>query len=182
MCRTNWSGIHTSIHFRAIDQFSSGNSSWRNDANNAINGWDSAPGPQYYSFTAVSNDAWIYLNYSQSGEHDLTDGIDGITWNCDQSNYCEDTGNTAMSIYYTDVYLNHIPLDFQPIDHKKIQETFGHESGHGMGLAHNLTDNQALMYYTINHVGTPNRHDTGTYPGCSSSGHGTSCIYGYGVY
>jgi hypothetical protein len=180
MCRVTWPGRAYPVYFRAIDQFSSGNSSWRADANAAVNGWNNAPGPQWYSFTAHTNDTWIYLNYSQSGSYDLTDSLDGITWNCDRSYYCDDTGTVGMSIYWTDIYINHIPLDFQPIDHQKIQETFGHESGHGMGLAHNMTDSTSLMWYTINHVGVPNAHDTGIYPGCSNNGHGTMCIYGAG--
>ena len=181
MCRTNWSGVSTSIAFRGIDRFSSGNSGWKPDATNALNGWNTAPGPQYYRWIAVTNDTWIYLNYSQTGEHDLfSNAVLGITWNCDLNRFCSDTGKVPMTIWWTDVYLNHIPLDFVPINHAKIQATFAHESGHGMGLAHNPDDPSSLMYYQYNGVGVPKPHDTGTYPGCSSGGHGTSCIYGWG--
>jgi hypothetical protein len=88
--------------------------------------------------------------------------------------------NSLSVIYWTDVYMNSSVLDFQPIDHAKIQEAFGHESGHGMGLAHNFSDNTSLMYYQVNRVGAPNAHDWGGYPGCLSGAHGTSCIYGWG--
>jgi hypothetical protein len=180
MCRTAWPGRNQLIYFRAIDQFSSQRPGWRTDANNAVNAWNNAPGPQLYSFTNHTGAKPIYLNYDFSGDHDLNDLIDAITWNCNASHYCDDTGTTPMAIAWTDVYMNSTILDFVPIDHAKIQEAFGHESGHGMGLAHNFTDPSALMYYKVNHVGAPNAHDTGLYPGCASGGHGVICIYGWG--
>lgn len=180
ICRYGWPGKSNYIHFRAVDQFSAQRSGWRTDANNAVNAWNTAPGPQFYSFTPFSPDTWIFLNYSFTGDHGLANNMYGLTWNCNKSNYCDSTGTVGMAIYWTDVYMNSSRLDFVPIDHALIRETFGHESGHGMGLAHNLNDNASLMYYTVNHVGSPNAHDTGIYPGCTSGGHGTGCIYGWG--
>ena len=83
-----------------------------------------------------------------------------------------------MNIYWTDIYLNHDVLDSKDTAH--IQNTFAHESGHGMGLFHNFYDSNAIMYPANTTVGKPDASDWGIYPGCSSGGHGTDCVYGWG--
>lgn len=176
-CRVTWAGKNTFIYFRAIDQFSSQRPGWKTQAQAAVNAWNSAPGPQYYSFSAQPNDTWIYLVYSSTGQNGLLSGNDAITWNCDRSGYCVDT-LTAMNIYWTDVYLNHNVLDTQ--GPSIVQNAFAHESGHGMGLDHNTTDANSVMWPSQTGIGGPDASDWGRYPGCSSGGHGLDCIYGYG--
>ncbi|OLE55601.1 MAG: hypothetical protein AUG51_02365 [Acidobacteria bacterium 13_1_20CM_3_53_8] len=83
-----------------------------------------------------------------------------------------------MLIYYTDVYLNHNVLDSQ--GPSIIQNAVAHESGHGMGLWHNTTDANSVMWPSQSGIGGPDASDWGRYPGCSSGGHGTECIYGWG--
>jgi hypothetical protein len=176
-CRVTWLGRSTYVYFRAIDQFSSQRSGWTTPAQNAVIAWSTAPGPQFYSFSPHTNDTWIYMTYSSTGQHGLLSSYTAITWNCDQSSYCTDT-NVAMNIYWSDIYLNHDVLDGR--SSAQIQNTFGHESGHGMGLAHNTTDSSSIMWPVQTTIGAPDASDWGTYSGCSSGGHGTDCIYGWG--
>jgi hypothetical protein len=175
-CRSNWAGRSTSIAFRAIDRFSSQRPAWLTPAKNAASAWSSAPGPQTYSFTAASNDTWIYLNYSSTGQHGLTSDNTGRTWNCN-AGICVDY-DTSMQVVWSDVYLNHDNLDNDSA--ARIQNTIGHESGHGMGLAHNLTDSASLMWSSQTTVPGPNAHDIGIFPGCAPGGHGVRCVYGSG--
>lgn len=176
-CRVTWIGPSQPVYFRAVDQFSGSRSGWKAPAQDAVNNWTNAPGPQYYSFTPTSNDTWIYLNYSWTGDHGLQSGFYGLTWNCDRNSYCVDT-NTAMNIWYTNVYLNHDMLD--SASSGVITEVVAHESGHGMALWHNTTDHLSLMWASINYQTVPQPSDIGVYPGCSNGGVGMNCIYGWG--
>jgi hypothetical protein len=83
-----------------------------------------------------------------------------------------------MQVVWSDVYLNHDNLDNDSA--ARIQNTIGHESGHGMGLAHNLTDSASLMWSSQTTVPGPNAHDIGIFPGCAPGGHGVRCVYGSG--
>lgn len=171
--------------FRAIDNFSASRPSYLSPAQNAVTAWNTAPGAQFYSFTPTSNDVWIYINLSTTGNYGLTAGIEGITWLCYRYYVrglpqvaCEDSGNQAVNIYYASIYLNTDADDGD--SQQRLQEVIGHESGHGMGLAHNKTDSSSLMWPSANSTGAPAAPDWGHYPGCSNSGFGTYCIYGVG--
>lgn len=177
-CTWNWPGRSQNVYFRAIDNFSSLYPNWKTPAQNAVSAWNSAAGPQYYSFSSHSNDVWIYINTAYTGQYGLTGSNDGITWLCDRNNYCEDQLNVSLYIYYANVYLNRSNLNNNSDSHT-IQNTVAHESGHGMGLAHN-SDSTALMYMYVNSTNGPTSLDIGHYPGCSSSGFGIDCIYGWG--
>lgn len=83
----------------------------------------------------------MYLIYSSTGQHDLTSTLAGITWNCNNS-FCVDYYYN-MQVVWSDIYFNHDNLDNDSA--AWIQNTFGHESGHAMGLQHNDTDSSSLM-------------------------------------
>ncbi len=146
----------------------------------AVNAWNSAPGPQYYSFTPHSNDTWVYLKDSHSGHHDLTNDLYGMTWNCplNGGGACYD-GGRAMNAQWSEIYFNHNTMD--GLSNAAVQFTFAHESGHAMMLAHNMIDTGSVMYPALNPaVGGPNGNDIGAYPGCAAAGFGIRCIYGSG--
>jgi hypothetical protein len=176
-CRSSWNTAGV-IYFRAIDQFSSIKPSYKTPATNAINAWNSAPGPQFYSFTARSGDTWIYLHAITSGQHGLTSSMYGLTWNCSPGGYCSDVDETNY-VGWTDVYLNYPKIDAAVAGGSTtiVQETVAHESGHGMLLAHNTTNSGSLMWPSVNGVTVPKATEWGVFPGCSSGGHGTRCIY-----
>ncbi len=176
-CRTSWNHFGV-IYFRAIDRYSSLEPSWTTSVNNAVNAWNNAPGPQFYSFTARSGDTWIYLNTALSGQHGVTDSMYGLTWNCTSGGYCSDV-DQAIYAGWSDVYFNYPKIDAAVAGGSKtiIQETAAHESGHGMLLAHNTTNSGSLMWTSVNGVTTPQSTEWGIFPGCSSGGHGTRCIY-----
>jgi len=179
-CRDTWQGRNQYIYFRAINDYSSGASNGNNGIQAAVNAWNSAPGPQFYSFSATSNDTWIYLHDSYSGQHDLDDSTAGITWNCQSNGYCSDSFQ-SMEVDWSDIYGNHDSLD-QGLSEEgdiAVQNVFAHESGHAMGLAHSGDEND-LMFPGTNMAGGPSSADIGTYPGCSSGGAGLRCIYGQG--
>src|SRR2546427_8803012 len=67
MCRNTWSTTRPFVYFRAIDQFSGDEPGWTTSAQQAVSNWNSAPGPQYYSFTARANDTWVYLKTGHTG-------------------------------------------------------------------------------------------------------------------
>ena len=176
-CRVTWTGVNTFIYFRAIDQYSAAEPGWTSPVTAAVAAWNSAPGPQFYSFTPHSNDTWIYIVAAQTGQHGLTSSMVGLTWNCDRSGYCTDL-NQAMDIYWSNVYLNQSTLNGQAAAY--VQNTAAHESGHAMGLYHNSSDSSSVMWPYETTVPGPDANDIGTYPGCSSSGAGIDCIYGFG--
>jgi len=145
-----------------------------------VSAWNNAPGPQYYHWTAYPSDVWIYLNVSTTGNHDLNSNNYGIAWLCIYpGGYCEDRLSDTADIWYTNVFLNKSTLD-PTGSTAAVQWTVAHESGHGMGLAHNDTNSGALMWPNYNGVGGPQGPDWGAYPGCSNGGWGTNCIYGNG--
>lgn len=175
LCRDTWTGTNTFVYFRAIDNFSSSAPSWATPAQSAVTSWDLAIGPQYYSYTPTTNDTWVYLNYSSTGQHDLTDStVLGTTWNCTSAAYCTD-GWAAIHISWSDVYLNHNALSSSA----DVQQTVAHESGHAMGLWHNPSSS-SLMYPTTGGASTPQTMDIGGYPGCYLGSLGLRCIYGQG--
>lgn len=175
LCRATWAGVSTAIYFRAIDQFSGSAPTWSTPAQSAVNSWNTAPGPQYYSFTAHANDTWVYLDYSSTGQHDLTQYDFGVTWNCNVQSYCTDTF-TAMNILWTDVYLNNNVISSST----EAQETVAHESGHAMGLAHGSLGSVMYPANQSPPVVSPQSTDIGSYPGCSTGQSGVRCIYGDG--
>jgi hypothetical protein len=177
-CIVTWSGKSKAVFFRAIDQFSSQRPAWYNDANTAVYNWNAFSGPQYYAWQAHSNDTWIYLNYSTDGQHGLCCGYLAITWLCDRGGSCEDSLSTPINIYWADVYLDHNNMDSQ--GDTVLTNVFAHESGHGMGLAHNTSDTNSVMNPNYHSAAGPDSNDGGTYPGCSSGGFGINCIYGWG--
>lgn len=184
-CRTSFPASRPWMYFRAVDHFSTSIGSWGPPANGAVNAWNGAPGPQYYSFSARSNDTIINLNFGcdgcapQHGRNDLN-GKAGLTWNCNSAGYCADT-DVAMNIYYSDVYINGTYMATAP--DTSVQNVFAHESGHAMGLAHNFYDSSALMY-PIQRGNPPPQgpksNDLGSYPGCAGGGLGIFCIYAWG--
>jgi hypothetical protein len=178
-CTWNHIGQKGAVYFRAIDQFSSSRSSYSTPIHSAVNAWNSSPGPQFYSFSPAANDVWIYLSVSSTGNHGLTSGSTAITWICLYTNgSCSDTyPSDPVEIWYSDVYLNTSTLD--SAGSSTIQSAAAHESGHGMGLWHNTTDSSSIMW-PYSGPTVPDYSDWGHYPGCSSSGHGTGCIYGWG--
>ncbi len=180
-CRNTWSGKNTNIYFRAIDQFSSGAPGWVTGAQAAVNAWNSAPGPQYYSFTPLSNDTWVYLKDGHNGQHGLTKDFYGMTWNCplNGGGACYNDGR-AMNAQWSEIYLNHDKLD--GASDAIVQSVFAHESGHAMMLAHNMIDTSSIMSLDRDRsrIVGPNGNDIGSYPGCSAAGFGIRCIYGSG--
>lgn len=180
-CAWNHAGIQgTSVYFRAIDQFSSSRPNYRTPADNAVNAWNAAPGPQFYHWASYPNDVWIYLNVSSTGNHGLTSSLAGITWLCPYpSGACESSLTQSIRFWYSNVYLNTSIVDCTCYSDADRQHLWAHESGHGMGLAHNVSPSLSLMTDNYSVVG-PQVTDTGKYPGCSNSGFGTNCIYGWG--
>lgn len=177
-CRTHWPGRSTTITFQAIDDFSSSRPGWLSSAQTAVSNWASAPGPQWYTWSASSAYNKIYLHYSSTGSYGLTSSTLAITWNCTAGGYCNDTDNQAgMNVDWSDIYLNHNLLDGQTTTH--VTNVFAHESGHAMGLYHN-TSSSSLMYPYVSNITTPASMDIGGFPGCSSGGAGVRCVYGSG--
>jgi hypothetical protein len=180
-CRNTWSGRSMPIYFRAIDQFSDLRPSWMTGAQAAVNAWNNAPGPQYYSFTPRSNDTWVYLSDSYTGSNGIGPNTRGITWNCRQGVPCDRLipADESLIAQWTDVYFNRALLDGN--SNESIQRTFAHESGHAMLLRHNTADSTSLMTDTFNpSYRVPNGNDIGAYPGCAGGGFGIRCIYGDG--
>jgi len=180
-CRTNWPGRSQFIRFRAIDQFSGGAPAWMPGAQAAVSAWNSAPGPQLYSFTPAANDTWVYLKDSYTGQNGLIPGVAAVTWNCRQNQSCTTLILLDESIiaHWSEIYFNHDQLD--GASNALIQNAFAHESGHAMMLRHNSLDPGSLMKPILDPtIGGPNANDTGAFPGCSSGGFGVNCIYGWG--
>lgn len=178
-CTWNHLSIKGAVYFRAIDNFTGqGYAAYSTPIHAAVNAWNSAPGPQYYSFTAHSNDVWQYINVSHSGSNGLTDSLTAITWLCDyQTKACGDVyPSNPVEIWYTNLYLNATRLDTMGAN--AIQSATAHESGHGMGLWHNSVDSSSIMWPNLPGNLVPDASDWGTSPGCANGGHGTRCIYG----
>lgn len=176
-CRNAWPGRNKLIYFRAIDRFSGQYPAWLAPARAAVSAWNSAPGPQLYSFTAHSGDTWVYLWYAYTGQHGLVSPAQvAVTYNCDSSGCYSDS--TRPGIYqWSDIYFN---ADAMPRESPAQQQNaFAHESGHAMGLWHNPSSN-TLMYWAITTIGGPTSSDIGHKPGCQSGGHGVNCVFGWG--
>ena len=168
------------LYIRLIDQFSgSGGSAWYSAAENARYLWSTANGPQILSWSAHSNDSWMYLNYSWTGQHDLQSSWWGITWNCDNLGACQDYG-WAINIKWTDIYLNRDNMDTGGYNTRT--NTFAHEIGHGFGLAHH-SDPARLMNPVVSStvLGPTDPGDIGKSPACYYGGSewGIRCIYNW---
>jgi hypothetical protein len=167
MCRTTWAGQGSRIHMRIIDQL--GDGTLHNDAGTACNNWNSAPGPQFCSYGAGSNDTFTYLK--------INDGLsapDGVTFNC-VNGACPTSGN-AGNIQWSEINVPHANTQFGGIS----ISVFAHEIGHAYGLAHHgpAGSNQAVMTQGTTRQG-PNSIDIGPFPGCSGGAGtgGVRCIY-----
>ena len=180
-CRSNWPGRSQFIRFRAIDHFSDSRPNWMSSAQAAVSAWNSAPGPQLYSFTPQTNDTWVYLEDARTGEHGLPPGYGGVTWNCQQGVPCDRLVGLEESIiaHWSEIYFNR---DVLPnTSNSLVKFVFAHESGHAMLLHHNFVDPTALMRPNADViVPGPNANDTGAFPGCAGGGFGVNCIYGWG--
>jgi hypothetical protein len=176
-CRSSWAGKSNYIYFRAIDEFSGAQPTWVAPAQNAVLAWSNAPGPQFYRWTSGNN--YIYLWPSNTGYHSLTSNIFALTYNCVSGGYCSAAEDQpGLRVQWSDVYFNQDVMINDTA--ANIQHIFAHESGHAMGLKHNLTDPNAVMYLASFAALGPNSHDIGAYPGCASGGNGVNCIYGWG--
>ena len=178
LCRNTWAGRSHAVYFRAIDQFSRAQPGWLSPAQGAVNAWNNAPGPQYYSFSSRTNDTWVYLVASTSGQHGLAANSYGITWNCLTDGSCFDYP-VSGTVEWSNIYINQNLLGGQ--SGALVQNVFAHELGHAMLLGHNPIEAGALMWpFGNTSVLGPSAYDTGSYPGCSHQGFGTDCIYGWG--
>jgi hypothetical protein len=173
LCRNTWSGQHQSIYFRAIDQFSSNsswNSSWTTQVQNAVNAWNQAPGPQWYSFTPHTNDTWNYITASNGGP--------GNEYGVGTNYYAngQPCGGCTGVVEWTQIVL-FIPT-IQGGPQNIVAQTVAHESGHAMLLGHNPVTASALMYPQQNGNTGPTGYDLGT-DGCQYGGFGVFCVYGW---
>jgi hypothetical protein len=183
-CRYGYLNTQSSnVYFRAIDCYSSSSncfghvgaaSGWDTSIRAAVGAWNSSPGPQWYSYAPHANDTWIYVYDNYSGEYYLSDGIVGTTFNCPYGGPCTIAG-VATVAQWSEIHLNHSYLDSHPAD---VQWGAAHESGHGMMLAHNWGDPNAIMWYHTNGLGGPQSTDIGLLPPCASGGLGTRCVFG----
>ncbi len=182
-CVSNHVGTRGPVHFRAIDQISGTfHSKYYPALNDSVNMWQSAPGPQYYSFSAVSGDIWTYMKdgYYGGSAGGFTVICDYIRKNSNGSPYCQ-SDQEPFDIWYSTVYLNDSYGGQSWFGYANLRYTWGHEMGHSMGLYHNTTDSRAIMWAnTYATTQTEDASDTGVYPGCANGGHGLSCIYGWG--
>jgi hypothetical protein len=101
----------------------------------------------------------------------------GFTVICDYNTRSCSSANQPYRIWYSTVYVNTSYGD--GFGYFTLRYTWGHELGHSMGLWHNSTDSNAIMWPNLyGTIGTPDNSDIGAEPGCSNGGHGLRCIYG----
>jgi len=174
-CAWNHVGVKGYVWFRAIDQFSGTKPAYLSPAQAAVNAWNSAPGPQFVSFTPAQNDVWTYMKVDTEGQN----GSGGHTVICDYITKSCSSAHQPYDIWYSTAYINTSYGDVYTAAQR--QNDWGHEFGHSMGLDHNTTDSGAIMWPQLYAtVGGPNSSDIGHWPGCTSGGHGMDCIYGLG--
>jgi len=186
-CKNKWT--RGAVYFRAVDQFSSAESTWLAPARAAVSAWNGAPGPQWYSFTprTANDDTFIYLKAAHDG--DPNTGLNGsfyaVTWQCTPGFCTPDAGQAGIYVW-TNVFFSHEQIDNGnpgggPLPQASIQFVFLHESGHGMLLAHNPLDLNSVMYNAANsNLVVPSSTDIGNLSGCDAGGMGLACIYGSG--
>lgn len=178
-CRNNWVTRNTYVDFRAIDHFTDQRPGWFGAASDAVSAWNSAPGPQLYTFSERPNQTWNFFEDSYTGYNGLRTGEWALTYNCREDWYCSPSA-VPMMVRWSSIYFNKQYLD--GASYTTLRRAFAHESGHAMGLAHNVGSSAALMYpNTSSTVVTPTFEDIGRYPGCSGGGAGVNCVYGWGV-
>jgi hypothetical protein len=185
ICRNTWTSSNRTVYFRAYDQFSPAEN-WKADAQAAVDAWNNAPGPQWYCLypenACGTNDTYIYLIDNSTGQYDLGSQSWGITWNCyvGRNPQCTDNQQSG-TVQWSEAHLNRDKLNGVGATSADRQHTIGHESGHGMLLAHNPIDANALMYpkHNTRSVG-PNNNDIGGSSTCANGGFGMRCIYGSG--
>jgi len=172
MCRTAfYSGNGHTIYLRIINQLND-NTLW-NYTVTACNNWDRAPGPQYCSSGARTNDSWDYFK-----RDDNQVAPNGYTWNC-VNGQCP-TSNNAGDIVWSGIFLTSGDDAYGSL----IISISGHEIGHSYGLAHHgpAGSNQALMTQGTT-LQSPNSNDLGPKPACATNPvgangtGGTRCIY-----
>lgn len=177
MCRTTYTGQGSSIYMRIIDQLA-GNTELHNRADEACNNWNTAPGPQFCSWNAATNDTWTYLKINDS-----LSAPNGVTYNC-VSGACP-TSNNAGNIQWSEIYVpqantQNLPNPCNGVYGYWATPIFAHELGHAYGLAHHgaACSGVTLMTQGSGNHG-PTSIDIGPFLGCSS-GPGTGgvrCIY-----
>jgi reprolysin-like metallo-peptidase family M12B len=176
MCRNVWNGKDSTIHMRLIDQLN--DTSLHNDAGTACTNWNNAPGPQYCSYSAGSNDTWTYLKIDDS-----IGAPNGITLNCANSG-CPQPNNAGW-ILWSEIHVPHADHDQQyngctGTTQYWATQIFAHEIGHSYGLAHHGAACSNVTLMTQGDTFTaPTNIDIGPFPGCSG-GPGTGgvrCIY-----
>jgi hypothetical protein len=185
-CVHTWSGRSAAVYFRAIDQFSSSEPNWLTGASAAVSAWNNAPGPQYYSFTPSSNDTWVFLKTTRTGQNGIPPGrndVAGISSNCNTympGGPCFQDYR-PMNAEWSEVYINrdYFANCTYPACNANLQHVFADESGHAMMLAHNPLDVDAIMYPSNDpRTQFPNANDIGANPDCYGGGFGMRCIYG----
>ncbi len=173
-CIQTWAGRSHYVYYRAWDNFSGAYPTWLAPAQAAVNAWNSAPGPQYYSF--ASGQTLVYLNPASTGQVGLGSGNTAVTWECISSGCFSDYTKTGIWQWFY-IYLNTDVFPNETAAQK--QNTVAHESGHAMGLWHN-SSSSTLMYPALTTIPGPTSSDIGAYRGCSSGGHGVNCVFGWG--
>ena len=130
---SNWPGRSQYIRFRAIDHFSDARPNWMSSAQAAVSAWNSAPGPQLYSFTPQTNDTWVYSKDAAANDDHLPPRLRRGYMELPTKRAMQQT-DRARGVYIahrTDIYFNR---DSLPNTSNSLV-TFGcHESGHAMLL------------------------------------------------
>jgi hypothetical protein len=175
LCRNTWVEGQL-LKVRLIDEFSSVRPAWYSSAETARSNWTLAAGPQVLSWSPQTNDTWVYLNWGETGNPAaLTSTVAGTTFNCPVGGgTCLNT-NTAMNIWYSDLFFNDDLFDGWGSALRT--NVFAHEIGHALGLFHHAAD--VLMKSTVDadHLG-PTSTDIGPSDPCNG-GRGIRCIYNW---
>jgi hypothetical protein len=169
------------LRVRLVDSFSDGQPAWYPSMFDAKVAWDNFSGPQSMSEIDRTDDTYVYLYDSVTGQNGLVSGMFGLTYNCNSSNFCTSSAS-AMDIYYSKIYFNRDKMNSAFIGNDDRQNVFAHEIGHTFGLFHH-SDTHALMYpFQQESIGGPVfPYEWGSSPVCgSASTFGIRCIYDIG--